>query len=181
MRQVMTSSAIFSASPWREVDLVLARPALVVGEVHADAELLEREDGLAADVGAGVERREVEVAALVERLGVLVVAEEEVLGLGADVEELEPEAVGALQRAAQDVARVALVGRALGREHVAEHARDALLLRPPGKDANVDGSGMATMSDSSMALKPVIEEPSNPRPCWNAWSSWSGSTEKDFS
>ena len=50
-----------------------------------------------------------------------------------------------------------------------------------GSTRKVDGSGMATMSDSSMALKPVIEEPSKPRPCWKAPSSWSGSTEKDFS
>ena len=44
-------------------------PDLVVGVLDVDAELLEREHRLAADVGAGVERRQVEVAALVERLG----------------------------------------------------------------------------------------------------------------
>ena len=43
----------------------------------------------------------------------------------------KPIALRALQRAAQHVARVALVGRALGRQDVAEHARDALLLRAP--------------------------------------------------
>ena len=53
------------------VDLVLRGPDLVVGVLHVDAELLEREHGLAADVGAGVERRQVEVAALVEDLGLL--------------------------------------------------------------------------------------------------------------
>ena len=51
------------------VDLVLRRADLVVGVLHVDSELLEREHGLAADVRAGVERREVEVAALVEHLG----------------------------------------------------------------------------------------------------------------
>ena len=37
------------------------------------------------------------------------------------------------QRAAQHVARVALVGLALGRQDVAEHPADALLLGPPGQ------------------------------------------------
>src|SRR5438132_1549619 len=57
-----------------------------MGVLDVDAEALERQDGVAADVGAGVESREVEVAALVEHLGAAVVAEEVVLQLGADVE-----------------------------------------------------------------------------------------------
>src|SRR4051794_32937456 len=40
-----------------------------------------------------------------------------------------------------------------------------------GRTAKVDGSGIAIMSDSSMALKPVIEEPSKPMPFSNASSS----------
>ena len=51
------------------VDLVLGGADLVVGVLDVDAELLEREDRLAAHVGAGVERGQVEVAALVEDLG----------------------------------------------------------------------------------------------------------------
>ena len=78
----MQSSAIFSASRVAHVDLVLGRADLVVGVLDVDAELLERQHRLAAHVGAGVERREVEVAALVEHLGAVVVAEEEVLELG---------------------------------------------------------------------------------------------------
>jgi hypothetical protein len=35
----------------------------------------------------------------------------------------------------------------------------------------VDGSGIATMSDSSIALKPVIDEPSKPIPSSSAPSS----------
>ena len=46
-----------------------ARADLVVGVLDVDAEPLEREHRVAAHVGAGVERREVEVAALVEHLG----------------------------------------------------------------------------------------------------------------
>src|SRR3954452_19295408 len=50
-----------------------------------------------------------------------------------------------------------------------------------GRIAKVVGSGMATMSDSSIGLKPVIEEPSNEMPCSSAWSSWSRPIENDFS
>src|SRR3954454_21261642 len=50
-----------------------------------------------------------------------------------------------------------------------------------GSTANVLGSGMAIMSDSSIALKPVIDEPSKPIPPSNASSSSSLFTEKLFS
>ena len=50
-----------------------------------------------------------------------------------------------------------------------------------GSTAKVDGSGMAIMSDSSIALKPVIEEPSKPMPPSNASSSSWEFTEKLFS
>ena len=43
------------------------------------------------------------------------------------------------------------------------------------------GSGMAIMSDSSIRLKPVIDEPSNPIPSANASSSSSLPTANDFS
>jgi hypothetical protein len=48
-------------------------------------------------------------------------------------------------------------------------------LWPPfGMSWKVSGSGMATMSDSSIALKPVIDEPSKPIPSSSApSSSWS--------
>ncbi len=50
-----------------------------------------------------------------------------------------------------------------------------------GSRRNVDGSGIATMSDSSIALKPVIEEPSKPMPASKAPSrSWE-LIENDFS
>src|SRR5215210_3507157 len=50
-----------------------------------------------------------------------------------------------------------------------------------GSEANVAGSGIASMSDSSIALKPVIEEPSKPMPPSKASSSWSALIENDFS
>src|SRR3954447_3714840 len=39
---------------------------------------------------------------------------------------------------------------------------------PSGSTRNVAGSGIATMSDSSIALKPVIDEPSKPMPSSSA-------------
>src|SRR3954452_19838635 len=116
------------------VDLVLARPDLVVRVLDVDAQLLEREHGLAAHVRAGVERREVEVAALVEGLRAAAVLEVEVLELGTDVEGVEAHLVHALERATEHVARVALVRRALRREDVAEHPPDALALGAPRQD-----------------------------------------------
>src|SRR3954447_14854145 len=50
-----------------------------------------------------------------------------------------------------------------------------------GRTWNVAGSGMAIMSDSSMALKPVIDDPSNPIPPSNASSSSWALIENDFS
>ncbi len=50
-----------------------------------------------------------------------------------------------------------------------------------GSTANVAGSGIAIMSDSSIALKPVIDEPSKPIPDSNASSSSSTLIENDFS
>src|SRR5829696_7623243 len=50
-----------------------------------------------------------------------------------------------------------------------------------GSRRKVDGSGIAIMSDSSIALKPVIEEPSKPMPPSNASSSSCALIEKLFS
>jgi hypothetical protein len=50
-----------------------------------------------------------------------------------------------------------------------------------GITAKVRASGIAIMSDSSMGLKPVIEEPSKPMPPSNASSSSAALIEKLFS
>ena len=50
-----------------------------------------------------------------------------------------------------------------------------------GSTANVVGSGIAIMSDSSIALKPVIEDPSKPIPPSNASSSSEALMLNDFS
>ena len=50
-----------------------------------------------------------------------------------------------------------------------------------GSTWKVAGSGIAIMSDSSIALKPVIDEPSKPMPPSNASSSSSALMLNDFS
>src|SRR3954470_18277968 len=51
---------------------------------------------------------------------------------------------------------------------------------PSGRTRNVAGSGIATMSDSSIALKPVIDEPSKPMPSSSAPSTSPVVIEKLF-
>ncbi len=104
-----------------DVDLVLGRADLVVVVLDRDAHRLERADRVAAHTGGGVERRLREVAALVEGLRPLLVLEEEVLRLGADVERVEAHRGHPVERAAEDVTRVAGVRLAVGRDDVADH------------------------------------------------------------
>uniref|UniRef100_A0A6J5ZZ65 Unannotated protein n=1 Tax=freshwater metagenome TaxID=449393 RepID=A0A6J5ZZ65_9ZZZZ len=116
------------------VDFVLAWADLVVAVLDMDPELLQCEHRLAAHVGAGVKRRQVEVAALVENLGAVGILEEEVLELGPDVEGVKTHPFHPCDRTSQHLARVALVGSPFGRLDVAEHARHALLFGTPRKD-----------------------------------------------
>jgi hypothetical protein len=106
------------------VDLVLRGPHLVVDVLDRDAHRLERANGLLAQLARRVHGRHGEIAALVERLGALVVLEQEVLELRADVERFEAHRLHAFERAAQDVARVALVRVAVRGDDVADHPRD---------------------------------------------------------
>ena len=120
-----------------DVDLVLGRADLVVVVLDGDAHRLERADRVAAHAGGGVDRRLREVAALVERLRPLLVLEEEVLRLGADVERVEAHRLHPVERAAEDVARVARVRLAVGRDDVADHAARLAV----GQDAERLGIG----------------------------------------
>src|SRR5437763_5762078 len=96
-----------------------------------DPHRLERANRLLPQLARGVHRRHREVPALVERLRALVVAEKEVLELGPDVERVEAERRHPLERAAQHVARIALVGLPVGGDDVADHARDLRLALLP--------------------------------------------------
>src|SRR5918998_1833550 len=64
-----------------------------------------------------------------------------------------------------------------------QNSRPTLWVSPVrhGRIRNVVGSGMAIMSDSSIRLNPVIDEPSNPMPSSSAPASSSRPTANDFS
>src|SRR4051794_3813456 len=64
-----------------------------------------------------------------------------------------------------------------------QNRRPTLWVSPvrQGRILNVDGSGMAIMSDSSIRLKPVIDEPSKPIPSSSAPAISSRPTANDFS
>ena len=113
------------------VDLVLRRAHLVMDVFDRDAHRLERAHRLLTQAAGRVERGHREVPALVQRLRSLVVAEEEVLELGPDVERVEAERAHPFQRAPQHVARIALVRLPIGRDDVADHPRDLRLALLP--------------------------------------------------
>ena len=68
-RNVLTLSAVDQHIVVAEVDLVLTRRHLVMRRFDLEAHRLEREHDLAADVLAEIDRREIEVAGRVVRLG----------------------------------------------------------------------------------------------------------------
>ena len=123
-----------------QVDLMLRRAVLMMRVFHGDAHLLQREHGVAPQVGSVVEAGQVEVAAAVEHLGALSVLEVVELQLGADVERI-PHLLRLLHRAGQHLTRVALERRAVGRAQAAEHARHRVGLRPPGQHLERGGIG----------------------------------------
>ena len=123
------------------VDLVLGGRDLVVVVLDRDADALERLNRLVPQLGGGVERRHREVTALVERLGALVVLEEEVLELGPDVEGVEAHAAHPVERLAQHVARVALVRLTVRGDDVADHPADDRLARTRRHDPERRGVG----------------------------------------
>lgn len=120
-----------------EVDLLLARCALVVGELDRDAHGLQHGDRLAAEVHADVLRGVVEVAGVVGRgrAGAVdrLVLQEEELDLGVGVEG-EAQVGGLGQGALEDVARVGEGRGAVRHEDVAEHPGGTGGLRAPRQD-----------------------------------------------
>ena len=133
----------------------------MVGGFDFEAHALEPEDDVPADVLSEVLRCEVEVAARVVRLrrraAVLVLLEEEELGFGGEVH-VVAHLLGAVERALEDAARVALEGFAGGRvHHVTDEACGrALLGAPPRQDRERRGSGSRRMSDSWMRTNPSM-------------------------
>ncbi len=103
-----------------EVEFVLAGRYLVVRVLDGNVNRMEREDRLLPEVLAEVGRRQVEVARMVENLGVLGTREVEVLEFGADLEHpvLRFES---LEDAFENAPRVTLILLTAREEDVAEH------------------------------------------------------------
>jgi hypothetical protein len=120
-----------------QVDLLLARPALVVTELDRDAHRLEHRDRLAAEVRALALRGVVEVAAAVDRdrlcAGLGVVLEQVELDLGVGVEG-EPLVGRGGQRPLEDEPRVGVRRGPVGHHDVAEHPGRARALAAPRQD-----------------------------------------------
>ena len=128
-----------------QVDLVLARAALVVAELDRDAEVFQHAHGSPAEVVGRAAGHVVEVTGRVDRLGAVRAEgrrlEEVELDLGVRVER-ETGVGGLRQRPLQDVARIGDGGLTVGRRDVAEHPRGRVDLAPPGQDLERGGVGV---------------------------------------
>ena len=126
-----------------QVDLVLTRTVLVMGELDLDVHRLQVLDGGAAEVLALAAVDVVEVAGLVHRpqRGALLVGllEEVELDLGVGVE-LQPLLLSAGEGILQHAARIGGRGLAVGGEDVAHHAAGRVGLAAPGQQ--LEGRGV---------------------------------------
>ena len=112
----------------------------MVGVLHRDAHLLQGEHRVTAQVGSVVETRQVEIPAVVEHLGRMLVLKVEELKLGPYVKHVA-HIERALDLACEHLARVALEGLAVGRADVAEHASHRVALRAPREHLKGRGVG----------------------------------------
>ena len=119
-----------------EVDLVLSRPAFVVGALRENAHALQRQADLPADVLSFVLRRHVHIARLVEGflggLALLVQTEKVKLHLRTEAEFITL-CRGVRHGPAQKGAGVSVKGRAVRVDDVAEHMRHPPALGAPGQ------------------------------------------------
>ena len=102
----------------------------MMGIFDGNAHLLQREHRFAAQVGGVVERRQIEIAALVDGLGSLVALEAEVFNRRANVHRIARSA-RAFERFHKNVARITGRGSAVGSKQIAEHVRHAIVARAP--------------------------------------------------
>ena len=130
-----------------QVDLLLAGRALVVAELHRDAHLLERVDGVAAEVRRRVVYGLVEVAAVIgrhrHRTVVRARFQQEELDLGMHVAG-EAQVAGLGQLAAQHVPGVRPGRRSVGHRDVAEHPRRVVLAGAGGPRQHLEGRRIRT-------------------------------------
>ena len=123
-----------------QVDLVLARATLMVGELHRDPHLLKHEDGLAAEVVGSAPGHVVEVAGVVSGADAPV-------GVAVDQVELDLRVDVAGEAGLGDPGELTLKHRArvgagrlaVGREDVAEHAGHAVVPVPPRQHLECGG------------------------------------------
>ena len=145
-----------------EADLVLAVAALVVAVLGVQAHFLNGKADLPADVLAFVQRRDVKIAAYVQRnagrAAVLVGLEQVELALAADVAD-KAHGAGTLDDGLQVAAAVALKRLAVGQGDVAVHADDAALGGAPRQH----GGGVRVRPEHKVALLDV-HEPGDGRP-----------------
>jgi hypothetical protein len=170
-----------------QVDLLLPRGRLVVGELHGDTHRLQGGDGVLPELRGGIGDRLVEVPAGVgghgTPVGTVLLLEEEELDLGVDVA-VEPLVRGDVHLTTQYLARVGPAGLPVRHRDVAEHAggEHSWTRRncPAAGSGRWTGPDFAIVSDSTTREKPSIEEPSKPMPSAKAPSSSAGATATDL-
>ena len=134
-----------------EADFVLAVAALMVAVLGVQAHLLDGKADLPADVLALVQRRNVKIAAHIQRdaggVAVLVRLKQIELALAAHIAG-QAHGAGALDDGLQVAAAVALERFAVGQRDIAVHTDDAALGRPPGQH----GGGVRVGPEHQVAL-----------------------------
>ena len=128
-----------------QIDLVLRRRAFVVARLDADVHFFERERRFAAQRRGDIVAREIEVAALIERLR----HERRAFDGRFEVEKLDfranikgvAQSRRVAQLALQNPARIGVGGRAIRQTDVAKQARDGAFRRAEGQQAKRGGIG----------------------------------------
>ena len=105
----------------------------MVRVLDRNAQLLEREDGIAPQIARVIERSKIEVAAGVEHFESFAVLEIVVLDLGAHVHHIA-ELLSARHHFGEHRARITIVDAAFRGADRTEHTRDRVLSRTPGQD-----------------------------------------------
>ena len=166
-----------------QVDLLLARRVLVEAVLDRDAHRLERADRLLAQRPGDVVRREVEEAALVERL--------RAAGRARAARSRRTRCPGRRRTSGPGRAAARTWRRSTWRGSPSNGVPSRLWMSqntrasgtfgsPHGSTSNVSGSGIARTSDSWIREKPSIDEPSNVIPSSSAFSSSAGLMAKLF-
>ncbi len=121
-----------------QIDLMLGGGNFVVAILHLDPHGLQGQNRLPPQIPRGIEGREVEIPPLIQCLRVLGRLKVEILELRPHVEGVShpPQP---LQIPLQDIPGIALVGRPIGIQDVAEHPGHGLLLGPPGDELKGNG------------------------------------------